>query len=406
MAVLGLVALSTGLLMGRWALPLWLNNPILAVTQFPWRLLAVTSLPLALFAGGIVLLFRNTWLQIASALLLLGMIIVAQQPRVGWMDVFAAGGTEVSLPVFAQVEVDKGILGGGEGNSSIQEFRPRWVDRTLVLSPTHDLTAQKLAIQLVRGNAYDLTLRINGETGSPLRFNNFYFPGWQVTLDQDRVLKTYPSTNLGLLTVDVPAGAHVVQLVWAGTPVQRWAGVLSLLTLAALTWLAWRQQTKRWLALVPCLFLLWGVTAFAWPRPSRPIEPQAQTIEADHVRLLGLRTEQSDPAHLYLYPYWHATSAPPQDLRMKWKLLDEQGAVKTETLTHPYLTPRWPATGRQVRWWTTPMCWPCRLVCRRGHIKSLCAREQRTPNWRKRRRLWAAFVLPRLFLAKRRRPIF
>ena len=228
------------------------------------------------------------------------------------------------------------MLGGGEGNSSIQEFRPRWVDRTLILAPTPDQVAQKIDLQLERGNAYDLALRITGGAGGPFRFNNFYFPGWQIMLDEQRMLKTYPSTNLGLLTVDLPAGDHVLQLSWVGTPVQSWAGIISLLTLVGLAWLSGRQRAYRWLSLAPCALFVFGVTVFAWPRPWLPIERPAQIIEADGVRLLGLRTEQIDAAHLYLYPYWYVMATPPKTVRMRWQLLDAQGAVQAETVTYPY----------------------------------------------------------------------
>ncbi len=332
----GVAALLISLLIGAWALPLWLSNDVLPVAQFTWRLLALLSLPLALLTGGLLLPLRLRWQPTVVGGLLLILIVLANLPRLSWMDVFAASSTDVALPVFAQVEVDNGILGGGEGNSSIQEFRPRWVDRTLVLAPAKAQTAPKLDLQLRRGNAYDLDFHVAGGAGGPLRFNNFYFPGWQVMLDQHTLLKIYPSTNLGLLTVDLPAGSHDVQLTWAGTPLATWAGAISLLTLAALTWLTGRQRGWRWLAVVPCALLVFGLTAFIWPRPWTAIETSAQMVEANGVRLLGLRTEQINAGQLYLYPYWYAVGAPSKTLRVEWELLDERGIVKTETLTYPY----------------------------------------------------------------------
>ncbi len=332
----GLMTGLISLMISVWALPLWLSNDVLPVAQFTWRLLAFLSLPLALLAGGILLPLRLRWQPALIGGLLLVVIVLANRPRLSWMDVFAAPSTDVGLPVFAQVEVDKGILRGGEGDSSIQEFRPRWVDRTLVLAPAKDQTAPKLDLQLRRGNAYDLEFHVTDGAGGPLRFNNFYFPGWQVLLDQHTMLKTYPSTTLGLLTVDLPAGSHDVQLTWAGTPLAAWADGISLLTLAALTWLTTRQRGWRWLAVAPCVFLVFGLLAFIWPRPWTAIEAPAQMVEANGVRLLGLRTEQLNAGQLYLYPYWYTVGAPPKALRVQWELLDEQGMVKTETLTYPY----------------------------------------------------------------------
>ena len=61
---------------------------------------------------------------------------------------------------------------------------------------------------LLSANALDLTLRATAPVTTPLRFSAFYFPGWRVTLDNGAPLATYPSTNQGLLTVDLPPGAR------------------------------------------------------------------------------------------------------------------------------------------------------------------------------------------------------
>lgn len=330
-----LVALLLGLMTSAWALPLWLGNGILPVAQFAWRLLAILSLPLALLTGGLLCRLRSPW-QPAVAVLVLGMLVFANTPRLSWMDVFTESTTDVGLPVFAQTELDKGIFNGGGGNSSIQEFRPRWVDTNLVLAPTKEQLAPNWNLKLDRGNAYDLAFHVRNSASAPFRFNTFYFPGWQVLLDQHTSLKTYPSTNLGLLTVDLPSGEHEVQLTWTGTLTQSWADSMSLITLGLLALFVWRQQSGRWLALAPGILLVCGATAFVWPRHWTPIEQPTQPVAADEIQLLGLRTEQGDSTHVYLYPYWYVMRTPSKNLRMQWQLLDAQGAVLSETLAYPY----------------------------------------------------------------------
>jgi hypothetical protein len=86
-----------------------------------------------------------------------------------------------------------------------------------------------------------------------------YYPAWRVTLEDGSVLPTYPSTNLGLLTIDFPAGLHTLYLRWAGTPWQRLATWLSLLTLAVLTVFVWRTNRPRWLVLAPIGLLSLGI---------------------------------------------------------------------------------------------------------------------------------------------------
>ncbi|MDQ3249979.1 MAG: 6-pyruvoyl-tetrahydropterin synthase-related protein, partial [Chloroflexota bacterium] len=130
----GVGAVLLGCLMAAWALPIWLSSDILLIAQFPWRLLSHMSLALALFVGSPLLWLRPGWRQTSAALLLLTIIILAHQPRLNWINVYSALGTNVNLPVLAQLEVGKGALSGGEESSTIQEFRPRWADSRLELA--------------------------------------------------------------------------------------------------------------------------------------------------------------------------------------------------------------------------------------------------------------------------------
>ena len=337
----GVVALAAGLLMGAWALPLWLSNELLVAAQFTWRLLSILSLPLALFAGGLVRHWRAGWQQTVVGMGLLLIILLAHQPRLLWMDVFAAEGTDITTPVLAQIEIDKGTLDGGEGNSSIQEFKPRWVDTELQLAPEPELAALPIKLVPQQANAYTLDLQVSAAQGGPLRFNQAYFPGWQVILDGDRPLATYPTTNLGLLTVDLPAGDYNLRLTWVGTALQRGAGLLSLFALALLIGIGWRQKGPRWLVAVPTLLLIFGVAATYWPASLTPVQTPNQagqlTVEASGVRLLGLRTERLDPTHLYLYPTWYAVTTPPKGWRAQWQLVDNLGTVRAKLFTgQPY----------------------------------------------------------------------
>jgi len=337
----GVVALMSGLLMGAWALPLWLSNDLLVAAQFTWRLLSILSLPLALLAGGLLRPWRVGWQQTAVGIGLLLLILLAHQPRLLWMDVFAADGTDVTAPVLAQIELDKGSLDGGEGDSSIQEFKPRWVDAELQFSPEPALTA--LPVQLVPqlANAYTLDLKASAAQAGPLRFNQAYFPGWQVILDGNRPLETYPSTNLGLLTADLPAGDYNLRITWTGTALQRGAGLVSMFTLALLIGIGWRQKGHRWLVTIPTLLLIFGLAATYWPAGLTPMQTPTQVgqlpVEAGGIRLLGLRTERIDPAHLYIYPTWYAVSTPPKGWRAHWQLLDDLGTVRAQLFTgQPY----------------------------------------------------------------------
>jgi hypothetical protein len=187
-------------------------------------------------------------------------------------------------------------------------------------------------------------LNVTTAEGAPLRFNKFYFPGWQVRLADGTLLPTYPTTNLGLLTVNLPAGSHQVTLTWAGTITQRVAGAISMVALALLAGISLWQGARK-LAIVPLLLLVIAVAATFWRPTTAAIGAPTEPLEAFGVRLLGYRSEQSDPTRIYLYPYWYLHAGKPSPtLQARWQLLDEAGTVRSEILSGPYFNASTPAT--------------------------------------------------------------
>jgi hypothetical protein len=325
-----------GLGVTAWSLPIWLNSPILLIAQFPWRLLSIMSVPLALLTGGCVAGIGRHRLQVTLALPLLALIIATQAPRLDNWLFFSQNNARITSPVNAHLELDTRAMGA----SGIQEFRPRWaVDATNLNRDSAQGSAQA-TIALQNGGPYDLEAGISSRTGGPVRFQTYYFPGWHALLDGNRALSTYPSTNLGLLTVDLPPGQHQLSIGLGGTPLERAAEYLTLLTLAGLTWLAWHQSSRRAWALLPLTALLLGTLSVALPRPLVPIQPPAEPGRSDGLQVLGFHLEQdwSSPgeAYIYLYPYWYISAALPADWQMRWQLQDTSGRTVAETTSRPY----------------------------------------------------------------------
>jgi len=330
-----LVALGSGAFMGAWALPIWLSNDILPIAQFTWRLLAILSLPLALFVGGIVLPWRRPWVQTSLSLATLLLIILAQRPILTWMDLYAAESATVSQPVFAQIELDKGVISGGQRNSSIQEFRPRWADTDLQLAADVTAPTTEAAVTVTAANDYDLQLVVDAPAATFLRFATFYFPSWEIRLD-GVPQPIYPSTNLGLLTVDLPAGTHAVTVRWVGTSTGRVAGYLSLFTLAILIIFCWRQRSLRLYTLLPGVLLLIGLFSMQWRPPVAPIAQPLAAIERPGLSLRGVRLLDREPGYLTIYPYWQVQERQPATLAMRWQLQNDAGAVVSAAESYPY----------------------------------------------------------------------
>ena len=315
-----------------WSLPLWLQSSILLIAQFPWRLLIIVSLSLALFSGGVVLSLRAPLARLLVAGLLIALVIFANTPRLGWMETYPADTGLNPLAAVAQFEDETGAV----GTSSAAEFRPRWAT-SIRLAKDPTTTADTAQVRVHEANDFGLTATTTDGSGGAFRFTTFYFPGWEVVLDGRTVLPAYPSTNLGLLTVDLPSGQHDLRLTWRGTPLQHVAGLVTLLTLAGLVLFYLPRRPERHLALAPAVLLVCGLLASLTRPGSQPVQTPAQPVGSPEVSFLGYRTEESPNAQqVLLFPYWYVRETPAATFRTRWQLLDGEGKIVSQVESRPY----------------------------------------------------------------------
>jgi hypothetical protein len=324
------VAILLSFAIGAWTLPIWLSVEILQIAQFPWRLLGIISLPLALFAGALVLRLPNPLLQRSAAIALVVATILVQRPQLNWLEILPSDSNAVRLSSISQFEMETGSL----GTSSAQEFVPRWVQNTAMYVPsTEDTTPiQEIEISVHTANAFEVSASVTSQSDSFLRFATFYFPGWEVRID-GTPQEIYPSTNLGLLTVDLPAGEHEVELVWRGTTLQQWAGTISLVTVLGLALFCWGIGQRRW-AIAPAL--LGGIALAATlytPEPSI-LQAAPPGMEGGGVALVGYTASQEE-RFLSIRPYWHVHTTPDPEFRLRWQLQDANGTVVAALDTRP-----------------------------------------------------------------------
>ena len=337
------LAVLTGLGISAWSEPIWLSSQTLLVAQFPWRLLAFMTISLSLFAGAILVRFGRDAYRFAGACGLIALIVLAGRPQVDWMTILARTDEAVTLPIIAQFESETGALGTG----SAQEFRPRWSSGNIYEPASDDLTSDHGQVSISQANDYSLRAKLSSSEGGPLHFTSLYYPAWQVTLEDGGVLPTYPSTNLGLLTVDLPSGVHTLYLRWVGTPWQRLATWLSLMTLAVLTVFVWRTNRPRWLVVLPLSLLGFGLVAALAQPAMIDVRPLPEPIATRSLEMLGYRVEQDDSHGLLIYPYWYARQTPPANTLVGWQLRDKTGRVMNEVKAWPYFNSQkasnWPS---------------------------------------------------------------
>jgi hypothetical protein len=231
--------------------PVWLHIPYLAEIRASTRFLSVGALFIALAGGASLLLLPERW-QWAGLTVLMPVTLLIVMPMS-----FANSRTVRLDNLSAPDEIHEELTNRVMGTTSYDEFDPVWGKQVPTDQPA-DIDAYASDPMRIQVKELDVlkqypnlkaeqvdsnTVRVTVADERPVRFRQFYFPGWTATMD-DKPVEVYPEAEFGLLTVRVPAGEHIIKLWYAGTPVQTTGtavSAVSILILAAI-WYKTRPQ--------------------------------------------------------------------------------------------------------------------------------------------------------------------
>jgi hypothetical protein len=218
--------------------PVWDLLPIASLIQFPWRLLALTTVAMAILAGAAVVQAQRTRqdseLSRGHWALLILVVVLASFPY--------------TLPEYTPVPDI------AEGPLLVLKFEREYPDMVGMTAWTQEqpsdsplleqylaggplVTAEALApgaqVEMIRAGGASDELWVQSDGGTALRFYTYYFPGWRVYVDGKRLpdSELRPETAYGLLTVDVPSGEHRVLLRWGDTPLRAAGKALTVICL-------------------------------------------------------------------------------------------------------------------------------------------------------------------------------
>ncbi len=243
--VFGLLATAVLVLMNTpLSAAIWRSLPLIRYSQFPWRLLGLASLLLALLAGiGAVLIverirYRYAGLQLVA---LAGMIIALV--LYGFPYLYPIYLPEVNPQTISEVQAFE-RESGFVTTSSFGEYLPVWNEQMPDENALIRRFEQQDIIQRLRPAAgievfsqrwgsTSARLELEAEARTRITLEWFFFPGWEVKLDGQPV-DFQPTLREGLIEVVIPAGRHVLEVALYPTDIQRAAWVLSALGLVAL----------------------------------------------------------------------------------------------------------------------------------------------------------------------------
>jgi len=236
---------------------LWESLPLLRFVQFPWRLIGRAGLPVALLAGAFasVVTERISTSEIiplsssgvgASDIVLslvVAVLILASLPYSYPPLGYCSRGAHPTIEDLFAYEHQNERLGLAASGS----FFPVWVKKRPTESPLveqyrHDSPVERFDETRLPPGARVVEAHYGFNSASvtvqsPERFHarylSFYFPGWRVWIDGERVDIT-PSDPEGLITFEVPRGQHTVRVGFGETKLRLAADGISLLALIAL----------------------------------------------------------------------------------------------------------------------------------------------------------------------------
>ena len=226
----------------RWV---WAHVPLLPYVQFPWRLLSVQALGIALVASNVPDLWRGPWAKSVS----LALAVVAA--------VAGMAGLRIDRLPLSEADVNPQRLmlyetfSGNIGTTVRHEYLPRWMVPRPYTSGVQLNDGEKPSPLVLEGRIAGARLlgrspqteewEIEVSAPSLVAFHTTFYPGWEATVD-GVPQGVEPLLGLGLVGLRLQPGTHQVELRLTDSPVRRRAGRASLVGL--LFWMA--------LALCPC----------------------------------------------------------------------------------------------------------------------------------------------------------
>jgi|GEM_PF-3060830 len=210
-----LVALSL-----RLSLPVWNHISIMETFNFPWRVLTVVGLCLALAAAyGAALLSEiikqrghRLACMIPVALLVLAPLAEAIPHTGGWPGPVWLTYAELTS---SAIQRHAGI--------PLQYYTPTWVRRYATEPAPTDAQVVEGSAQVTVTERRPTRWRLRVEASTPARIvlSHYYYPGWRIHGTDSVIRETEPWTERALISFTVPPGTHALEARFGSTPARR-----------------------------------------------------------------------------------------------------------------------------------------------------------------------------------------
>lgn len=208
--------------------PVWEIIPILKLVQFPLRFQAIFIFAASISAGLLIKYFpykqslRTNALRKIVFLGLLILVIYANRNHWKINEVFNPG--------------EDYYLSQKTTTTSYGEHMPKW-GKTMNKSALSKLefVEGKGNINILENKSAKVLAQVESITSSKLRFNQFYFPGWQIKVDNKKIDFNYliEGESYGLPVFNIDAGKHKIEASFKNVTDRNIADTISLISIVA-----------------------------------------------------------------------------------------------------------------------------------------------------------------------------
>jgi len=214
----------------------------LQLLQFPWRLLGPIAACLAIIAG-----MNVFWLERFSKPLQMGLTaLVIATPIVTVIPLYY-------VPEWTNTSIDTSISayhaseqsGLQMGTTFTDEYRPAntfsmpaptqsllddYADGYPIDKLNYSVVPNVNTVEFISNSPQSLEWQINAQVGFTVEIYNFYWEGWQATLNGQPADIT-PSPNHGFITVVIPEGEHTLRVFLGSTPARDLGNLITIASL-------------------------------------------------------------------------------------------------------------------------------------------------------------------------------
>lgn len=201
-------------LMLKISLTLWENLPFLSLIQFPLRFQALAIFSASIAAALLVKYLPN---KKVIFLVLLSLVLYANRNHWNVNEKFDPG--------------EKYYLDLKTTSTTYGEHLPKWGRIMEKGSPGKlEFVTSKGEIKIIKDQSAQVLAEVEATKEAKLRFNQFYFPGWEIKVDGKKREFNYLSDgeSYGLPVFDIESGKHLVKAEFKNTPVRNLADAVSI----------------------------------------------------------------------------------------------------------------------------------------------------------------------------------